>query len=175
MTFWKWNTPRAHETPLREYVNEGPVLPQHVRDANGMNGCPHLDTITDTFLYTELLELAPGYRIHATAEWEAVTVDGTWEVVGVHRRDYDLFVHEAHRGKNIGLAMVVWRTENRGQRPRDKQIHRTPRARRLTIRAHRVLVERALGRGEHVPDEVMADYPDLEDPGPRFAKKWGRC
>ena len=35
--FWTWDTAPAHETTLAQYVNAGPVLPQHVRDANLSN------------------------------------------------------------------------------------------------------------------------------------------
>jgi len=110
--------------------------------------------------------VVPARRAHA--QFMAVIREATGEVVaGIH--DRNIYVLPAFRGRGIGAELLVRAFETGQRHPetmnRDNSLTTAGRANRRA--AHRLAVTRALDAGEEVPDDVMADYPDLAGPGPR--------
>ena len=104
-----------------------------------------------------------GYILHAGPGWELLTALGSNKPVAIYRPDFSLGVAPEHRRRGLGVGLVVWRTEHRGQARTNQNYGRTPAVYQMTVRAHRMIVERALMRGDRVPPEVLQDYPDLRD------------
>jgi hypothetical protein len=152
---WWPDTPLAHHVTLAEFT----VQPANAEWIPGSTVVPLSEHLPSGA--TPRPFLVAGYTLHVAPNWEILTVEGSEQPVAVYRRSYGLRVDEKQQRRGLGMMMLVWRTEIRGNMDRDKKIKRSLASWKLGQKAHRVLVERALQRGCLVPTDVLADYPDL--------------
>ena len=81
-----------------------------------------------------------------------------WSPVGEYHNG-NLGIALAYRGKGAGTAFEKWLIE-KGHR-KGGSIGYSPQGLKTVVKAHRQIVSDALAAGKPVPDEVLADYPDL--------------
>ena len=101
---------------------------------------------------------AAGYDLHVGPNWQMLTVEGEQKPVASYNAGFGLVVDPAHRGRGLGTFLILWRAEHGGRNP---AVRRTPQSTEMTRKAHRLIVQRAVRRGDKVPPEVLADYPEL--------------
>ncbi|MGD9154387.1 MAG: diguanylate cyclase, partial [Bacillota bacterium] len=72
--------------------------------------------------------------------------------------EYNKHQQELNRTKQIEDSF----NKEDWQVPQDIMLERSNRVKELVIESHRSAIEKALQEGKSVPDEVLADYPDLQ-------------
>jgi hypothetical protein len=84
--------------------------------------------------------------------------DGDYEPVGQYVSS-TVNIVPAHRGKGLGPLLVLAAAAARGGIPNTGDYTRD--GHKAHLKAHRLAVTWALRQGHDVPDEVLADYPDI--------------
>jgi hypothetical protein len=85
-------------------------------------------------------------------------VDGNWKCVGSYIDDTIMILQSARR-RGVAEELVLRCAEHRNNLPLTSNF--TNKGYSLLKRTHRLAVERALESGLHVPQPVIAEYPDL--------------
>lgn len=157
--------PKIWEMTRDEFVGEWPLDCERTPTKDKLLG-DEIDLLASAWLPNTMKQVAENIFIAdvAPAEGDVALIylerDGIYDIIGGYCSEI-LWIHERFRGLGLSKELVIEAANKKDGNL--MPISYSPSGRAAHEAAHRTAVIRALTHGHAVPDEVLRDYPDVEE------------